>query len=126
MIKGEDVFINGDGETSRDFCFIENTVQMNILAATAPDQAKDEVYNVAVGDRTTLNELYKSTQLALQENDIEATSAPIFQDFRAGDVRHSQADVSKAVNNLGYAPEYRILEGIAKAMPWYTEFLGNQ
>lgn len=126
MIKGEDVFINGDGETSRDFCFIENTVQMNILAATAPDQAKDEVYNVAVGDRTTLNELYKSIQLALQENDIEATSAPIFQDFRAGDVRHSQADVSKAVNNLGYAPEYRILEGIAKAMPWYTEFLGNQ
>ena len=119
-------YFNVFGETSRDFCFIENTVQMNILAATAPDQAKDEVYNVAVGDRTTLNELYKSIQLALQENDIEATSAPIFQDFRAGDVRHSQADVSKAVNNLGYAPEYRILEGIAKAMPWYTEFLGNQ
>ncbi len=125
MIKGDDVFINGDGETSRDFCFIENTVQMNILAATAPDEAKDEVYNVAVGDRTTLNELYEAIQLALQQNDIEATSAPIYQDFRAGDVRHSQADVSKAVNNLGYQPEFRILEGIAKAMPWYKGFLNQ-
>ena len=123
MIKGEDVFINGDGETSRDFCFIENTVQMNILAATAPDEAKDEVYNVAVGDRTTLNELYESIQIALQENDIEANQQPIYRDFRAGDVRHSQADVSKAVNKLGYVPEYRILAGIAKAMPWYKEFL---
>jgi UDP-N-acetylglucosamine 4-epimerase len=125
MIKGEDVFINGDGETSRDFCFIENTVQMNILAATAPDEAKDEVYNVAVGDRTTLNELYESIQIALQENDIEANQQPKYRDFRAGDVRHSQADVAKAVNNLGYAPEYRILEGIAKAMPWYNDFLGK-
>ncbi len=126
MIKGEDVFINGDGETSRDFCFIENTVQMNILAATASDEAKDEVYNVAVGDRTTLNDLYKSIQSALKECDINATQDPIYRDFRAGDVRHSQADVSKAVNNLGYAPEYKILQGISKAMPWYKEFLGNK
>jgi UDP-N-acetylglucosamine 4-epimerase len=125
MIKGDEVFINGDGETSRDFCFIENTVQMNILAATAPDEAKDEVYNVAVGDRTTLNELYEAIQLALQQNEIEATSAPTYQDFRPGDVRHSQADVSKAVNNLGYQPEFRILEGIAKAMPWYKGFLNQ-
>ena len=123
MIKGDDVFINGDGETSRDFCFIENTVQMNILAATAPSEAKDQVYNVAIGDRTTLNELYQSIQLALQENDIKADKNPIYRDFRAGDVRHSQADVSKAVNNLGYVPQYRILEGIAKAMPWYKNFL---
>jgi UDP-N-acetylglucosamine 4-epimerase len=69
-----------------------------------------------------LNELYEAIQLALQKNEIEATSAPIYQDFRAGDVRHSQADVSKAVNNLGYQPEFRILEGIAKAMPWYKGF----
>lgn len=124
MIKGEDVFINGDGETSRDFCFIENTVQMNILAATAQVEAKDEVYNVAVGDRTTLNDLYKSIQAALKECDVDdATQEPIFRDFRAGDVRHSQADVSKAVNNLGYSPEYKILEGISKAMPWYKSFL---
>jgi UDP-N-acetylglucosamine 4-epimerase len=126
MIKGEDVFINGDGETSRDFCFIENTVQMNILAATAKDEAKDNVYNVAVGDRTTLNDLYKAIQSALKECDINATQDPIYRDFRAGDVRHSQADVSKAVEKLGYAPEYKILQGISKAMPWYKEFLGKK
>ncbi|MCF2825867.1 MULTISPECIES: NAD-dependent epimerase/dehydratase family protein [unclassified Pseudoalteromonas] len=120
MIKGEDVYINGDGETSRDFCFIENTVQMNILAATASDEAKDNVYNVAVGDRTTLNDLYKSIQSALKECDVEHTQEPIYRDFRAGDVRHSQANVDKAVNNLGYKPEYRILEGVAKAMEWYV------
>lgn len=124
MIQGEDVYINGDGETSRDFCFIENTVQMNILAATADDEAKNEVYNVAVGDRTTLNDLYKSIQSALKECDVEATQEPIYRDFRAGDVRHSQADVSKAVKNLGYKPEYKILQGISKAMPWYKRFLG--
>ena len=126
MIKGADVFINGDGETSRDFCFIENTVQMNILAATVEDEAKDNIYNVAVGDRTTLNDLYKSIQSALNECDISAMQEPIYRDFRAGDVRHSQADVSKAVDNLGYAPEYKILQGISKAMPWYKEFLGNK
>jgi UDP-N-acetylglucosamine 4-epimerase len=117
MLQGEDVLINGDGETSRDFCFIENTVQMNILAATAPNEAKDEVYNVAVGDRTTLSDLYQSIQIALNFN---ADNKPIYRDFRAGDVRHSQADVSKAVTNLGYAPEYKILEGISKAMIWYV------
>jgi UDP-N-acetylglucosamine 4-epimerase len=125
MIKKEDVFINGDGETSRDYCFIENTVQMNILAATAPDEAKDEVYNVAVGDRTTLNDLYKSIQAALKECDVDAVQEPVFRDFRAGDVRHSQADVSKAVNRLGYAPKFKILAGISKAMPWYKSFIGN-
>ncbi|WP_289098613.1 NAD-dependent epimerase/dehydratase family protein [uncultured Pseudoalteromonas sp.] len=123
MIKGDDVYINGDGETSRDFCFIENVVQMNILAATAPEHAKGEVYNVAVGDRTTLNDLYKAIQNALQECDIAVNQAPIYRDFRAGDVRHSQADVSKAVTNLGYTPEFRILDGISKAMPWYKCFL---
>jgi UDP-N-acetylglucosamine 4-epimerase len=123
MIKGEDVFINGDGETSRDFCFIENTVQMNILAATAPDEAKDEVYNVAVGDKTTLNDLYYAIKVALQQNEITATAEPIYRDFRVGDVRHSQADVSKAAKKLGYATEYRILEGISKSMPWYISFI---
>jgi UDP-N-acetylglucosamine 4-epimerase len=123
MIQGEDVFINGDGETSRDFCFIENTVQMNILAATAHEEAKDEVYNVAVGGRTTLNELYKSIKTALVGNKIEVTGKLIYRDFREGDVRHSQADVSKAEIKLGYVPEYKILDGIAKAMPWYVAFL---
>lgn len=123
MIQGEEVFINGDGETSRDFCFIENTVQMNILAATANDDAKDQVYNVAVGDRTTLNDLYGAIASALNENDIAVSGKPNYREFRAGDVRHSQADISKAQNLLGYEPQYRILDGIAKAMPWYKEFL---
>lgn len=123
MIQGEDVYINGDGETSRDFCFIENTVQMNILAAMAPDEAKDEVYNVAVGDRTTLNDLYRSIQSALVENNISNIVEPTYRDFRRGDVRHSQADITKGKIQLGYNPEYRILDGIAKAMPWYKVFL---
>ena len=126
MIKGEEVFINGDGETSRDFCFIENTVQMNILAATASDDVKDNVYNVAVGDRTTLNDLYKAIQAALSESSIFVKKDPTYRGFRAGDVRHSQADVSKAKNNLGYEPEFKISQGISKAMPWYKEFLGKK
>jgi UDP-N-acetylglucosamine 4-epimerase len=126
MINKEDVFINGDGETSRDFCFIENTVQMNILAAIATDEAKNQVYNVAVGGRTTLNTLYASISEALTANGVDCNNSPIYRDFRAGDVRHSQADISKAQKALGYEPEYKILEGISKVMPWYIEFLGSQ
>ena len=125
MIQGEDVFINGDGETSRDFCYIDNTVQANLLAATAtnPD-ARNQVYNVAVGDRTTLNELFGAIQSALQTNGINHSKTPVYREFRAGDVRHSQADVSKIKSLLGYAPEFVIKDGIAKAMPWYVKFLG--
>lgn len=123
MIKNEDVFINGDGKTSRDFCYIDNVVQMNILAATAADEAKNEVYNVAVGDRTTLNDLYFSIKAALLRNDIVVKQEPSYRDFRVGDVRHSQADVSKAVNKLGYQYTHAILEGISEAMPWYKEYL---
>jgi UDP-N-acetylglucosamine 4-epimerase len=119
MVSGEDVFINGDGETSRDFCFIENAVQANLLAATADETAKNEVYNVAVGDRTTLNILFNSLKEALAGNGVVYQKQPVYRDFRHGDVRHSQADISKAASKLGYAPEYRIAEGIAKAMPWY-------
>ena len=121
MIRGEDVFINGDGETSRDFCFIENTIQMNILAATAPDEAKDKVYNVAVGNRTTLNDLFALIKASLVSNGIIVSTEPIYQDFRAGDVRHSQADISKAKHNLGFSPEFTITQGIEQAMPWYIK-----
>jgi UDP-N-acetylglucosamine 4-epimerase len=121
MVRGEDVFINGDGETSRDFCFIENAVQANLLAATAGDSAKNEVYNVAVGDRTTLNDLFAALKSALAENGVVYDKEPVYRDFRPGDVRHSQADIGKAAGKLGYAPEYRICEGIAKAMPWYLK-----
>lgn len=119
MIAGKQIFINGDGETSRDFCFIENTVQMNILAATATDEAKDQVYNVAVGDRTSLNELFSTIKGALVRNNLKVTAEPSYRDFRVGDVRHSQADISKAKKLLGYVPEFRILSGVERAMPWY-------
>ena len=124
MIQNDDVFINGDGDTSRDFCFIDNAVQANLLAATANEEAKNQVYNVAVGDRTTLNDLFNAIQSALTENGVGYTKQAVHRDFRPGDVRHSQADVGKAETLLGYAPEYRIMEGIAKAMPWYVRFLG--
>ncbi|MBW7859194.1 MAG: Vi polysaccharide biosynthesis UDP-N-acetylglucosaminuronic acid C-4 epimerase TviC [Leptonema sp. (in: Bacteria)] len=121
MIQGQDVCINGDGETSRDFCFIENAVQANLLAATANDEAKNQVYNVAVGDRTTLNQLFQALQSALSENGKFYSKQPVYRDFRAGDVRHSQADISKAKKLLGYQPEYRITAGISKAMSWYVQ-----
>ena len=123
LLKNETVFVNGDGETSRDFCYIENTVQMNILAATASDEVKDQVYNVAVGDRTTLNTLFAAIRQALLSEGAEVNQLqPEYRDFRAGDVRHSQADIAKAQRLLGYAPQYRIEQGIAEAMGWYVKF----
>lgn len=123
MIAGDDVFINGDGETSRDFCFIENTVQANILAATANEEAKNQVYNVAVGDRTTLNDLFNAIKVALNENGVTYTKEPVYREFRAGDVRHSQASIAKIEKGLGYAPQFKIAEGIQLAMRWYVNNL---
>lgn len=125
MINGEDVYINGDGETSRDFCYIDNVVQMNLLAATAEEDAKDEVYNVAVGDRTTLNDLFNAIKNALKENSVLIDVDPKYRDFRAGDVRHSQANISKASEILSYSPKYRIMDGVVQAMSWYIEHLEN-
>jgi len=126
MIENQDLFINGDGETSRDFCFVENAVQANILAATANEEGKNQVYNVALGDRTTLNELFSSLVTALKSNEVNYSKQAIYQEFRAGDVRHSQADISKAKNLIGYQPEFRIQQGINKAMPWYIDFINKQ
>ncbi len=121
LIKGEPVYINGDGETSRDFCFIANVVQANLLAATTPNpDAKNQVYNVAVGDRTSLNELYAQLHRHLLPRYPRLAGAqPVHREFRAGDVRHSLADIGKAQRLLGYAPTQRIGEGLALAMPWY-------
>ena len=123
MIKGDEIFINGDGETSRDFCYIENVIQINLLAATvnSPD-AINQIYNVAVGDRTNLNDLYRQLQL----NIITALPAlqipnPTYRGFRAGDVRHSQADVTKAVTLLGYQAKYKVHDGIRDSVCWYIE-----
>ncbi|WP_312535377.1 NAD-dependent epimerase/dehydratase family protein [Acinetobacter variabilis] len=124
MIAGDDVFINGDGETSRDFCFIENTVQANILAATTQnDEAKNQVYNVAVGDRTTLNDLFNAIKASLNDNGVIYTKEPVYRDFRAGDVRHSQASINKIQSLLGYEPTKKINQGIELAMGWYVNTL---
>lgn len=121
MIGNGDVIINGDGKTSRDFCFVENAVQANLLAATAPEESKNQVYNVAVSDITTLNQLFGYLKTELRNNDIEFAKEPVYGDFRKGDVQHSQADISKASSRLGYAPAYRIRDGLAAAMPWYVK-----
>lgn len=125
MISNEPVYINGDGETSRDFCYIDNTVQANLLAATSenPDAA-NQVYNVAVGERTSLNELYVHLRDALARQFPHLKDAlPVHRDFRAGDVRHSLADTSKAATCLGYQPTHRIGEGLHEAMEWYVQHL---
>jgi UDP-N-acetylglucosamine 4-epimerase len=127
MLQGEPIFINGDGETSRDFCFIANVVQANLLAATAvmAPSPEPKIYNIAVGDRTTLNELFHLLRDNLS-NPVIASEArpyipePIYRDFRAGDVRHSLADISKASKLLGYQPTHRIGEGLKVAMKWYV------
>jgi UDP-N-acetylglucosamine 4-epimerase len=125
LLKGETVFINGDGETSRDFCFVANAVQANLLAATASDDGKDQVYNVAVGDRTSLNQLFAALRDALRAEGIQSVVTPIYRDQRAGDVRHSQADISKARQILGYAPTDRLYDGIFKGIPWYIKNVGD-
>ena len=125
ILSKEDVFINGDGETSRDFCYIDNTVQMNLLAATTVnDEATDQVYNVALNDRTSLNKLYEMIEDRLIQRTAELKKKePIYRDFRAGDVRHSQADIKKAKILLGYQPNYMISEGLDEAMDWYVKNL---
>jgi UDP-N-acetylglucosamine 4-epimerase len=123
MIRGDDVLINGDGETSRDFCFVENAVQANILAATASSEGVNQVYNVAVNARTSLNALFGQLASTLGKHQIQYGKSPVYKDFRAGDVRHSQADISKAQRLLGYAPTHTILQGLEVAMPWYVKFL---
>ena len=125
MLHGESVYINGDGETSRDFCYIDNTVQANILAAmTENPGAVDQVYNVALNDQTSLNQLFNTIRELIQARlpDIQIAD-PIYRDFRAGDVRHSRADISKAQSLLGYAPTHRIGAGLEQSMDWYIDDL---
>lgn len=126
MIRGEDVFINGDGETTRDFCFVANAVQANLLAALSADEHRDLVYNVAVGQRTSLNGLFDAlvAQLAMEGRDY--SRKPVYRDFRAGDVRHSLADISRAHTRLGYAPTHTLSAGLHEAMPWYLDFIAQR
>lgn len=119
MIAGDTVFINGDGVTSRDFCYVENAVQMNILSAVAPETFKNQVYNVAVGDRTTLNDLYSSIKDVLSVKGINVLGTPEHREHRKGDVRHSQASIDKSTTLLGYEPKFHLYDGLIKTIPWY-------
>jgi UDP-N-acetylglucosamine 4-epimerase len=119
MIAGRDIIINGDGKTSRDFCFVANAVQANIRASLARQEVQGEVYNVAVGQRTTLNDLFALLRDELSRLQVHYGRDPKHADFRAGDVRHSQADISKARTLLGYEPLIDVKTGIRMAMPWY-------
>lgn len=123
MINDEPVYINGDGETSRDFCFIENVCQANLLAATSENLAvANQVYNVAVGDRTSLNQLYEQLHLNLVSLYPHLKEVkPMYREFRGGDVRHSLADISKAEVLLGYQPTHHVGEGLKVAMDWYVQ-----
>jgi UDP-N-acetylglucosamine 4-epimerase len=119
MISGDTIYINGDGETSRDFTFVDNAVQANILAALLADQEKSQIYNVAVGDRCSLNNLFDSLVECLEEEGVIYNITPAHRDFRNGDVRHSEANVDKAKRLLGYAPSHKLIEGLKISVPWY-------
>jgi UDP-N-acetylglucosamine/UDP-N-acetylgalactosamine 4-epimerase len=123
ILNKDDVYIYGDGETSRDFCYIDNTVQINLLAATTDnDEATDQVYNVALNDRTSLNKLYQMIEERLiQRTEGLEKKKPIYKDFRTGDVRHSQANIDKAQALLGYQPKYTISKGMDEAVDWYIK-----
>jgi len=123
LIRAEPVCINGDGNTSRDFCYIDNVVQANILSANTSLGLQSEVFNVAVGERTSLNELYRMLTLTLSKFVDTAAPEPIYQDFRKGDVRHSLADITKARERLGYEPQFSLKEGLVQAVDWYVKNL---
>lgn len=123
ILMGEPVFINGDGSTTRDFCYMKNVVQANILSALIENKdAINGVYNVAVGERITLNNLFDQIKLVLgMTNNLN----PVYRDFRAGDIRHSLADINKAKLKLGYLPKYKVLDGLNESIKWYVNFFNK-
>ena len=123
FIGREPVYINGDGETSRDFCYVQNAIQANLLAATTDNlEAVNQLYNIAVAERTTLNELFELERALLMDDFPWVRDCrPNYREFRDGDVRHSQADITKARRLLDYAPTHRIGEGLKEAMSWYID-----
>ena len=130
ILADEEIFINGDWKTSRDFCYISNVIQANLISATIKceglggknsDDAINQIYNIAVGDRTTLTELYFILRDNLSSRFAHLQDAqPIYRDFRKGDVLHSQADISKAMSRLDYQPSFSANEGLIEAMDWYV------
>lgn len=124
FLAGETPVIHGDGETSRDFCYVANVVQANLRAGLAPLESAGTVYNIAVGGKTTLNELYRHIGSSLVDSGaLDVVPDPEYTPFRAGDIRHSLADTSKARAALGYAPTHTVGEGLREALDWYASSL---
>ena len=119
MISNEEIIINGDGTTSRDFCFVENAVQINLLSALSNNKAKNNIYNVACGDSTSLNDLFFYIKGILKLHGIDYSLEPVYQDFRQGDVKHSLANISKSRSMLNYEPQYSIEDGLSKTIASY-------
>lgn len=126
LLRGEPCYIHGDGETTRDFCYVDNVVQANLLAATSTLSHGDQIYNVGCGERISLNELFGTLRSALAKFRPEiAEMKPIHDDFRSGDVRHSQADVGKIRRNLGFVPTHLLELGLRETLPWYVELFAG-
>ena len=121
MLNGEPIEIFGDGQTSRDFCYVKNVVQANLRAATAKLDVKNEVYNIAAGERTTLLQLFDSMKYSFGRLGVQYAHEPIFKNFRQGDVRHSQADITKARKLLGYEPVYKIKDGLEETLLFFLQ-----
>ena len=121
ILNGEDVYINGDGETSRDFTYIDNVVQANIMAGmTTNSEAFAKAYNTAAGGRETLNNLYNAIANGLEEKLPELNiKKVIYRDFRAGDIRHSNANINQAKELLGYEPTHSLEQGLKESLSWY-------
>ena len=128
LIRNQTAYINGDGSTARDFCYVDNVVQANLLAATAEDpSALNQVYNVALGEQTSLTELFETIRSLVAQRFPHARGArPVYREPRRGDLRFSQADISKARRLLGYRPAVRILQGLERAIDWYARSLPQQ
>ena len=123
MLQEQPVYINGDGETSRDFCFVANVVQANLRAATTQNKASlNQVYNIAAAHRTTLNQLFELLRSRLAPRFPHLKDLrPVYQATRPGDVRHSHADIGKARELLGYNPTHDVEKGLNEALDWYVE-----
>jgi UDP-N-acetylglucosamine 4-epimerase len=121
-LDGKRLTIYGDGATSRDFCYVANAVQANLRAASAPVEATGQVYNIAVGERTTLNELHELITGKLQKRTNRSVpDDPLYDSARPGDIRHSEADITAASEQLGYSPTHTVTEGIENTLDWYVE-----
>jgi UDP-N-acetylglucosamine 4-epimerase len=121
LLRGQPAYVNGDGKNGRDFCYVENVVQANLLAALAEEAAANQAYNIALGEQTTLNELFEMIRLLLVPRMPQLSAVrPVHREPRRGDVRFSQADISKAKKLLGFRPTHRVLEGLEKTVDWYA------